>query len=319
MRLEIKSDGRRSRSTEDGEEAVEGSGVEGDGGAWRRGHGLRGMRGVSLLAAALLWSGCFPKTHIPFRPAASLSAVRPNLPVAAAFQPSLESRLQLELVAVKKAPPGYEAFSFSAPSLGFNRQPENRVTGTFYRSQSSGRKPLVVALPVWGTSVYPTRVTTRELLRGPISGRVHVLRLDGSASLFDWYSMAQAASQAQFFAEVERGVKTFETVVKDLRRLVDWAAARPEVDGRRIGVVGFSMSAVVGTVAMGLEPGISSGAFVMGGGDLHEIFAACGGKPSFVRRMILRRFEWDAQRFFRGVGGTAAIRQPDPLRGHDRS
>lgn len=53
----------------------------------------------------------------------------------------------------------------------------------------------------------------------------------------------------------------------DVRCLVDWLADRPEVDAKRIGIVGFSLGATVGALAYAVEPRLKAAALAGGGAD----------------------------------------------------
>jgi dienelactone hydrolase len=57
----------------------------------------------------------------------------------------------------------------------------------------------------------------------------------------------------------------------DARRLLDWFAARPEVDGDRIGVAGVSLGGIMAATLLGMDERIGAGFFIMAGGGLPEI------------------------------------------------
>ena len=77
-------------------------------------------------------------------------------------------------------------------------------------------------------------------------------------------------------------VERVRTAIVDVRRLLDWAEARPAVDGDRIGVIGFSESALQVTGLMASDPRLASAVVVMGGAHPHEILATCYGPPEGV-------------------------------------
>jgi dienelactone hydrolase len=98
--------------------------------------------------------------------------------------------------------------------------------------------------------------------------------------------------------------------VTDLRRLVDWGQGRPEVDPARIALVGFSMSAIVGSVAMANEPRIGYGVLVVGGADLHEVLAVCNGRIRSTREALLKRFDWSLEDLKARLEGTLQVVNP---------
>ncbi len=186
------------------------------------------------------------------------------------------------------------ALQLSPAALG--GQDREPISARYYQGKGSGAKPLVIVLPVWGVSSYPSD-TIAEGLRAHSKGDVNVLLVDGEHLLFDWDAMGAAGDEAEFQAEVAKMVAHFRDTVTDIRRLVDWAQARPEIDPTRIALVGFSMSAIVGSVAMANEPRIGYGVLVVGGADLEEVLAVCNGRIRRTREALLERFDWSLDDF----------------------
>jgi dienelactone hydrolase len=95
----------------------------------------------------------------------------------------------------------------------------------------------------------------------------------------------------------------------DVSATVTWLQSQPDVDLRRVGVVGISLGAFIAHLAMGLDERLSAGVAFLGGGDL----------PALRRRSLLFRFQ-------RGVGvgearpgAAAALRAADALTYADRN
>lgn len=59
--------------------------------------------------------------------------------------------------------------------------------------------------------------------------------------------------------------------VIDTRRILDWTLRRQEIDPDRIGLVGLSHGALVGSLVAAVEPRIRAAALLLGGGDLAAI------------------------------------------------
>ena len=124
--------------------------------------------------------------------------------------------------------------------------------------------------------------------------------------MFDWTLVDDLESEAEFFAMLERMVERFTATVVDVRRLVDWAATRPEIDRERIALIGFSMGALVASVTIAHEPRLAAGVLVMGGADPHEILAACNREIAAARERILAQLGWSVERFKRELGHALA-------------
>lgn len=68
-------------------------------------------------------------------------------------------------------------------------------------------------------------------------------------------------------AEPEKTVAFYRQAVLDVRRALDWAQSRPEIDKKRMAVVGISLGAMVGNLALGVEDRLTAGVSVVGGAD----------------------------------------------------
>ena len=94
-------------------------------------------------------------------------------------------------------------------------------------------------------------------------------------------------------AELARTVR--QTTV-DVRRGLDYLGTRPDVDGKRIGLAGVSLGAIIGTVAAGVEPRIKATALISGGGDWPVILqnlAAKGALSGGRGAASVKGLDWD--------------------------
>jgi dienelactone hydrolase len=60
--------------------------------------------------------------------------------------------------------------------------------------------------------------------------------------------------------------------VLDIRQATAWLEARPEIDSRRLGVLGTSLGSFMGTLAAEMEPKLSRVAVLLGGGGLVDAY-----------------------------------------------
>jgi len=70
---------------------------------------------------------------------------------------------------------------------------------------------------------------------------------------------------------MEEMIGGLRQTVLDVRRAGDWLAARPDVEPSRVGVVGISLGAVVGALAIGVDDHFGRSVLLIGGGDLPAI------------------------------------------------
>ena len=127
--------------------------------------------------------------------------------------------------------------------------------------------------------------------------------IDGANYLFEWERLHNAPDEDGFWRMMEHMVGRIATTVIDIRRLVDWAESRPEIDATRIGVVGFSMSAYISALTVLNEPRIAAGVFVMGAAHPDRLMVHCPGRLETLETIALSRFGWTEDDYYAGLKG----------------
>ena len=207
----------------------------------------------------------------------------------------------------------YRVWDLEISSIGDNGQPDNGVRARYFESRLPGTKRLILVLPIYGKSHYPSRKVARFLTKDRDAETTNVLMLLGGENLYDWRAMAASKSEEEFLVEVEETVRRVKNTVIDVRRLLDWSEGRSEIDPERIGIVGFSFSSILANLTMALDERIAAGVFFMGGGHIHRIFAHCEGNDlQKVRREMRRRLRWTSLHFEYKL--EAPLRPVDPIR-----
>ena len=72
--------------------------------------------------------------------------------------------------------------------------------------------------------------------------------------------------------DIDHSVKAITQTVLDCRRAAAWLAGRPEVDAKKLGIVGTSLGSFVGGVVAAAEPRLNTVCLLLGGGDLVDAF-----------------------------------------------
>ncbi|MEM7282525.1 MAG: hypothetical protein AAF438_12955 [Pseudomonadota bacterium] len=248
---------------------------------------------VGLMAFALFLSGCLSHSRMPA-----------SNRYTASFEHKTEDIFQYSAVPLnpqfsdlsEEDNRHYQVQRMVFSSFGDNGQEGNLVTADFHKSTRSGAQPLVIVLPIWGTYTFPS-VRMVGTLRKKSRGRMNVLRIHGPEPIYKWSNMEQAESAQAFAEEVAEGTERVRNTVIDLRRLLDWAQDQPGIDSDRVALIGFSMGAVVSSIAISNEPRFSRSVLVMGGANPSEIFAHCDGKLGDTREVVSERFGWDRTRY----------------------
>lgn len=71
--------------------------------------------------------------------------------------------------------------------------------------------------------------------------------------------------------DIPASIESFRQCIADVRRALDWALARDDVDPERVGVVGVSLGGVLAALAAGVEPRLKRNVLVIAGGDIAQI------------------------------------------------
>ena len=179
------------------------------------------------------------------------------------------------------------------PSVAENGQIDNLVTVDYHQSRLPGCHPAVIVLPIRGRHVYPSNAITRTL-RKRSNGRVHVLNVLGTDFLIDWPKLGALTDESEFVDTWIEGAEHEIATLIDIRRLIDWAESRPEIDADRIALIGFSHGAMLAPAVVAQESRIAATVLVMGGAHPQEIAARCNGERTRRSQLIaLGAFGWD--------------------------
>jgi dienelactone hydrolase len=106
-------------------------------------------------------------------------------------------------------------------------------------------------------------------------GEVNVFNMDGKKDLVDWEGLATAADEAAFMERLDESAEREWTTIIDIRRTVDWAEARSEIDAKKIALMGFSQGGMLAAGVVVQEPRIAATVLVMSGALAHQAIARC--------------------------------------------
>jgi dienelactone hydrolase len=73
-------------------------------------------------------------------------------------------------------------------------------------------------------------------------------------------------------ADYERTMGAVRQTVLDVRRAAAWLASRPDVDGKRLGIVGTSLGSFMAALSAEMEPRLGRVALLLGGGGLVDAY-----------------------------------------------
>jgi cephalosporin-C deacetylase-like acetyl esterase len=77
-------------------------------------------------------------------------------------------------------------------------------------------------------------------------------------------------------------LESYQVSVIDVRRVIDWAGGRAELNQEQVAVVGISFGGFISAIAMGIDERIKAGVFITSGGNLGKVARL---SKTFGRRM----------------------------------
>jgi dienelactone hydrolase len=210
-----------------------------------------------------------------------------------------------EMVLKRELPiSGVDIFDVRFPSAFKSAVPENNtVHAEYFRPKKAGQVPCVIVLDILAGNQKLPRAFCEHLAQNGIAGLFVNMahygprRPPGSSLRLLSYDLDQT----------ERAVR--QTVL-DLRRATAWMASRPEIDSKRLGIMGTSLGSFVAALTAEMEPRLGRVAVLLGGGGFVDAFY---DDP----RADLFRKVWES------IGGTKqtlvqAIAPLDPITRADR-
>ncbi len=158
-----------------------------------------------------------------------------------------------------------------------------RMTRFSYLSTHGQRVPALLFLPLKASKA-PCLVILHGLggSKEMMAGLARFAAGAGYASLvIDEYGQGErtpdhTGTQAEQLARAVR-----QTVV-DVRRGLDYLGTRPDINAQKIGLVGISLGAIIGTVTAGVDPRLKATALVSGGGDWGLILKTLSSRHAVV-------------------------------------
>ena len=142
-----------------------------------------------------------------------------------------------------------------------------------YLSAYGQRVPALLFMPLPASAKTPAPCLV--LLHGlggskeTLAGMALFVAKYGYASLvIDEYGQGERTpSKPSSRSQAEELAMTVHQSALDVRRGLDYLGTRRDIDSKRLGLVGISLGAIIGTVAAGVEPRLKAAALISGGGN----------------------------------------------------
>jgi len=144
-------------------------------------------------------------------------------------------------------------------------QESNTAFGEYFKSNSTQKSPLVILVHGWGDhSVIPMRFLARKLAAAGTHCFLLYLPFHSRRLPTEMKPRSPNLTQDEWF-------NGYRIAVTDVRQVIDWAMKREEIDIQKVGYIGLSLGAFVGSIVMGIDSRIRAGVFIVAGGNSAKI------------------------------------------------
>jgi dienelactone hydrolase len=188
---------------------------------------------------------------------------------------------------------GVEVFQVRFPSPVKTATVENNtVHAEYYRPKKAGPFPAVVVLDITGGDQSLSRVIARQLAQNGIAGLFVQMAYYGPRR-------PPGSSKRLLSYDIPQTFAAIRQTVLDLRCAAAWLEARPEVDGKNLGIMGTSLGSFMAALTAEMEPRYRKVAVVLGGAGfvdgfynhpqaapIVKAFEALGGSKEMAVRFI---------------------------------
>lgn len=161
---------------------------------------------------------------------------------------------------------GYNVYIVRFPSAVTTKVIENNtVYCEWYRPNGPGPFPTTVILDILGGDQKLARVQSAYLVQ------------KGIACLFvqmAYYGPRRppGSKVRLLMPDINHSLGAVRQTVLDVRRAAAWLTSQPEVDQKRLGIIGTSLGSFMGTLTAEMEPRFKKVAIVLGGGGVVDAF-----------------------------------------------
>jgi dienelactone hydrolase len=161
---------------------------------------------------------------------------------------------------------GVEVFQVTFPSPVTSPTPENNtVYAEYYRPTGPGPFPAVVVLDITGGDQSLSRFIARTLAQNKIAGLFVQMAYYGPRR-------PPGSKLRMLSTDIPQTMAAVRQTVLDCRCAAAWLEGQPEIDGRRIGIMGTSLGSFVATLTGEMDPRFNRVAILLGGGGLVDAF-----------------------------------------------
>lgn len=174
------------------------------------------------------------------------------------FDYKLEPKLELPVC-------GVEVYTLSFPSCVKSAWAENNtVWAEYYRPKGKGPFPAVIVLDILGGDQALSRGIARHLAQNGIAGLFVQMA---------YYGPRRPPGGPRLLTpNIQHTMAAIRQTVLDNRCAVSWLESRPEIDAKKLGIIGTSLGSFMSALTAAMEPRLNRVVLLLGGGGLVDAF-----------------------------------------------
>jgi dienelactone hydrolase len=168
----------------------------------------------------------------------------------------------------------------------------NTVYAEYYRPSGDGPFPAVIVLDITGGDQSISRLIGMHLARHRIAGLFVQMAYYGPRR-------PPGSNLRLVSTDLVQTMDAIRQTVLDLRLAAAWMESRPELDAKRLGILGTSLGSFMAALTSEMEPKLGRVALLLGGGGLvdgyydhpkaapyRKVFESLGGTKEMIARAI---------------------------------
>ena len=191
--------------------------------------------------------------------------------------------------------PGYDigVYDVRFPSAVESPTPENNtVYCEYYRPEGKGPFPCAIVLDITGGDQSVSRVICTHLSRHGVAGLFVQMAYYGPRR-------PPGSKLRLLSTDIFQTAAAIRQTVLDLRLATAWMESRPEVDSKRLGIVGTSLGSFMASLTAEMEPKLGRVALLLSGGgfidgyyddpraaDYRKFYELLGGSKDKLAKLI---------------------------------
>ena len=192
-----------------------------------------------------------------------------------------------------------------------------RIRAEYWKQKSPGKKKLVIVLPIIDSIRFVGEHYAHVLTAWNGNNEFNVLLVEDTKKISYLPELSRVKTKEQMFGVLATATESIRQYVIDVRRLIDWAETRHEIDSKKIGIIGGSVSAYLASLVMAADSRIIAGVLDKGGGSWQTFFAYSEEWETMqTRNIILKRFGLTQSKFEEII--QTIMRPVDPIRWANR-